>query len=244
MIKKFRDISLMNLGSNTLTIACDSCAGVGMLSEDIIKADAYITGYRTAFVSLAETLSLGSATKLLVNTLSVSMDEYGQNILNGIYDAAKQAGLSGANVITGSTEDNFSVPVTSLGITVIGELEKELPSPIEKELFVYLAGMPKSGAEVLSSVNEILTFRAIRKIIKSFCPADFIPVGSKGIAYELGQMELALNAVFSCAPATSIDMNKSAGPATCAIFACEEISSEEIMQIDIPVKKIGTIIPK
>lgn len=244
MVNKFRDISLLNIGGKTLTVACDSCAGVGRLPEDIIYADGYTTGYRTAFVPLAETLSLGSTPKLLVNTLSISMDEYGRSILKGIDDAAKDATLLGEDVITGSTEDNFNVPVTALGVTVIGELNGNLPSQIETELCVYLAGKPKYGAEVLNSEGEILTFSAITKIIDMLCPADFIPVGSKGIAYEIEQMELALNAQFSPKNGVSVDMKKSAGPATCAIFASGEILDVGILQIGIPIVKIGTILPK
>ena len=244
MISKFRDISLIEAGGKILTVACDSCAGVGMLSGDAVKADGYFTGYRTAFVALAETLALGAVPKLLANTLSVPMDEYGSELLRGIKCAAAEAGLLDDAAVTGSTEDNFPVPVTSLGVTVIGELTSPLPAQIAREYAVYLAGVPKSGAEVLEYKGGILTFNAIKKIKSHDGTADIIPVGSKGIAYEISQMENALNAVFAPARGLEIDMDKSAGPATCAIFAADKIPGDFMEETGIPLTRIGVIYPK
>jgi hypothetical protein len=244
MIRKFRDISIIEVNGKTLTVACDSCAGVGELDGDTVRAGGYITGYRTAFVPLAETLALGAAPTLVVNTLSVPMDEYGKELLRGIKDAAREAGLLDENAVTGSTEDNFAVQATALGVTVIGELASPLPSAIRREFGVYLAGVPKSGAEVLAAKKEILTFKAIKRIKSLNSVADFIPVGSKGIAYEISQMEQTLRAVFTPAHSLDLDMDKSAGPATCAIFAATEIPQDLTGGICTPMRKLGIIKPK
>ena len=207
-------------------------------------ASGYTTGYRTAFVALAETLSLGAKPILLANTLSVSMDSYGKEILRGIKKAAEESGLSGDDAITGSTEDNFSVPVTSLGVTIIGELHSPLPHKISSECKVYLAGLPKSGADVLSCSNEILDFKSIKKIKSLAGIYDFIPVGSKGIIYELGLMCDALSASFKMTDGIDINLTSSAGPATCAIFATQDIPHTLQGEIGIPLKQIGVLNPK
>lgn len=243
MIRKFRDISLIETGGKILTVACDSCAGVGELPGDIVKADGYFTGYRTAFVALAETLALGAAPKLVANTLSVPMDGYGKELVRGIKAAAAEAGLSG-DAVTGSTEDNFSVSATSLGVTVIGELESSLPAPINYECGIYLTGLPKSGGEVLDSKGKILTFNVIKYLKILDCVVDIIPVGSKGIAYEINQMEHVLNAVFTPTYELELDRAKSAGPATCAIFAASKIPKDLKDKTGIPLTKIGIINPK
>ncbi len=244
MIRKFRDISIIELDGKTITIACDSCSGVGQLSDDLVAASGYITGYRTAFVALAETLSLGARPIHLTNTLSVSMDSYGREILRGIKKAAQEAGLSDSTAITGSTEDNFKVQVTSLGVTVTGELNQPLPQKIASECKVYLAGMPKSGSEVLNCPNQILNFESILKIKSLDGIYDFIPVGSKGINYELGLMQEALTASFKMARSLDIDFTSSAGPATCAIFASRDIPHSLQSEIGIPVTQIGVLKPK
>ena len=244
MIRKFRDISIIELDGKTITVACDSCSGVGGLSHDLVEASGYVTGYRTAFVALTETLSLGAKPIHLTNTLSVPMDSYGKEILRGIKAAADEAGLSESNAITGSTEDNFSVPVTSLGVTVTGELNQPLPTKISSECKVYLAGLPKSGAEVLKNSNQILNFDSIKRIKSLDGVCDFIPVGSKGIGYELGLMEEALAANFKIADGLDINLTSSAGPATCAIFAAQDIPHSLQSEICIPLTQIGVLKPK
>jgi hypothetical protein len=244
MIRKFRDISIIELDGRTITVACDSCSGVGGLSNDLVEASGYITGYRTAFVALAETLSLGAKPILITNTLSISMNSYGKEILRGIAKAAHEAGLSGTNAITGSTEDNFNVPVTSLGVTVIGELNEPLPQKILSDCKVYLAGLPKLGADVLKSSNQLLNFNSIKKIKSLNSVYDLIPVGSKGIGYELGLMQEALNANFEKFDLLDINLSSSAGPATCAIFAALDIPHNLQSEISIPLTQIGVLKPK
>ncbi len=244
MIRKFRDISIIELDGKTITIACDCCSGVGQLCDDLVEASGYITGYRTAFVALAETLSLSAQPIHLSNTLSVPMDSYGKEILRGIKKAAHEAGLSGSNAITGSTEDNFKVHVTSLGVTVTGELNHPLPHKISSECKVYLAGLPKSGSDVLEYSNQILNFESIKKIKSLNSVYDFIPVGSKGINYELGLIEETLAANFKRTGNLDIDFTSSAGPATCAIFATQDIPNSIQSEIDIPITQIGVLKPK
>ena len=36
MIRKFRDISIIELDGRTITVACDSCSGVGKLGHDLV----------------------------------------------------------------------------------------------------------------------------------------------------------------------------------------------------------------
>jgi hypothetical protein len=172
------------------------------------------------------------------------MNEYGKDILRGISQAARDAGILDEAAINGSTEDNFKVSVTSLGITVIGELNSPLPQPISKTCAVYLAGLPKYGADVILRAHEILTFDTINKIMSSCAVHDFIPVGSKGIAYELSLMQDELCAEFAPSKELSVDITASGGPATCAIFASHDINAHILREIGIPVTKIGELNPK
>lgn len=242
MIKKFRDISIIDFNGSQISIACDSCSGVGELTSDIIKSDGFYTGYRTAFVPLAETLALGAVPLTVINTLSVSFDGYGKQLIEGISTAAKEAGLSGNDVITGSTEENFILPVTSIGITVIGELSRELPVPLKNECHLYLVGLPFLGEEVLMHKNDILDFKTIHGLLESNDAYDILPVGSKGIYHEINEMAEILKSNFIDAADHGIDLKKSAGPATCAIVAFN--SSTKFPDFKIPVIKLGSLFPK
>ncbi|HPJ20853.1 MAG TPA: selenophosphate synthase [Clostridia bacterium] len=242
MIQKFRDISIIDLNGSRITIACDSCSGVGMLPSDIVESDGFYTGYRTAFVPLAETLAIGATPIMVVNNLSVAYDGYGRQLIDGIRTAAEDSGLTGKDVITGSTEENFIVPVTSVGITVVGRLDRPLPSPLKEKCHVYLIGMPFIGSEVLSHRNEILDFETIRALVKSPHVYDVLPVGSKGILYEINEMTRTLESNFIEFKGHFIDLKKSAGPASCAIVACS--SPSVVSGLDIPVTELGYMLPK
>jgi len=244
MIKKFRDISFMHINGNTITIACDSCAGVGALEHDVLKVDGYLTGYLTAFVPLAETIAIGAKPLVVVNTLSVSGDVYGASIISGIKNAALDAGLTGKDVVTGSTEENFVVPVTSLGVTVIGILdENTLPEPIEKQCSLYLVGLPCVGKEVIKHKDNILTLDIVSKLKKTNEVIDILPIGSKGIEYEVFEMAKYLGASVKFKKTPEIDIKKSAGPATCAVIAVSSVSEALFSSTNIPIAKLGTFIP-
>ena len=122
MIKKFRDITLLSFGDNIITVACDSCGGIGNKEHDVIKVDPYITGYYTAIVSLSETLAIGAEPITVINTFAVEMNDTGKRILDGIYDALDEIGVDKDSVLTGSTEENIPVTVTGIGLTVIGKI--------------------------------------------------------------------------------------------------------------------------
>ncbi|WP_458785798.1 AIR synthase related protein, partial [Vallitalea sediminicola] len=113
MIEKFRDITLLSFDhKNILTVACDSCGGIGNKEHDVIKVDPYVTGYYTAVVSLSETIALGAEPVTVINTFAVEMEDTGKRIMEGINDALDKIGLDRESVVTGSTEENIPVTVT------------------------------------------------------------------------------------------------------------------------------------
>ena len=242
MIKNFRDISIVGFGEKLITIACDSCSGVGNLPSDIVKSDGFYTGYRTAFVPLVETLSIRAIPRIVINTLSVSMDGYGNQLIEGIKFAAKEAGMTGENVVTGSTEENFSIPVTSIGITVVGELHNELPLSLINQCHLYLVGLPLHGEDVVLRNNVILDFNSIYQLKKSSGTYDILPVGSKGISHEITEMSCTLGSYFKEDRNHGINLYESAGPATCAIVAFNV--SAKFPRLEIPVIKLGSLFPR
>ncbi len=245
MIKKFRDISIININNCTISVACDSSAGIGALEKDIIKSDGYTVGYFSAFVPLAETISIGAEPILIINTLSVPNDNYGQSIIKGVMAAAENARLENDNCVTGSTEENFGIPFTSLGITVVGDFtNKKLPDNIQNSLDIYLIGLPKVGSEVLKDRHLILNLKNLLMLKSNSQIVDILPVGSKGIMHELNEMAYTLNADVLLDTSLNIDIFKSAGPATCAIAAIERSSSDAFDKVDIPVNKLGQFNPK
>lgn len=245
MVNKYRDITFIKIDNNNyISVACDSAGGIGNKENDIIKVDPFITGYYTACVALAETIAVGAIPITLVNTLSVEMNETGNKIIRGIHKALDQIGLKKEALITGSTEENIPVTVTGLGITVLGKVNTstwKLPKAKEKDIIVAV-GIPKVGDEVVNDNGDILTLNQLLRIKKCKYVNDILPVGSKGIRYEALEMARSSNLRFNEFDNIDLDMNKSAGPATCAIVAIDEKYLDELKSVlSIPITVIGVV---
>ncbi|PEJ56183.1 hypothetical protein CN692_18595 [Bacillus sp. AFS002410] len=251
---KFRDLTLMQIDSNRyFTIACDSCGGIGMSELDYIKVDEEIVGYLTAKLCLVETLAFRSKPTVLINTLCVEMDGRGKRIINGIEKAIKE--YNEANFyeddleinITGSTEENIPTKQTGLGITLMGEIfhpfnRKEVSSGDA----VILIGYPKVGQEVVEDLNEnkneIINFHSLKQLTSHKEVSDVLPIGSKGVLFELNQLMETNNKEVKLLDQTSIQLHKSAGPATCALAIIKKESIEELNRlISQPLTLLGEI---
>ena len=145
-------------------------------------------------------------------------------------------------LITGSTEENFPVTVTGLGLTVIGKINLKIWKfpQIKKNDIAVVIGKPMVGEEVLNDKGEILTLDMLLKIKNMQMIDDILPVGSKGILYEANEMARTSGLKFYMNDNIELNINASAGPATCAIVAIAEDFLNELQEnIDIPICKIG-----
>ena len=198
MIEKYRDISIIHFGGSILTVACDSCGGVGSLDGDIVKTTGFNVGYHTAFVALAETLAIGAEPILIVDTLSVSLGEYGKSILSGIKSAAEETNPDNAIEITGSSEENFPVASTGIGVTVLGQIKNSDFRPVawNNTYDSVLIGVPHVGNEVLDHKSELLTLGSIKTMIENPSVLDLVPAGSRGVLFEAKQLAKTLGMNF------------------------------------------------
>jgi hypothetical protein len=253
-ISKYRDLTLMHIDQNRyFTIACDSCGGIGMSELDFIKVDEEIVGYLTAKLCLVETLAFRAKPTVLINTLCVEMNGRGKRIINGIEKAIKEyneANFYDDNLeinITGSTEENIPTKQTGLGITLMGEIYNPFN---RKEVIsgdvVILIGYPKVGNEVLEDLNEnkneIINFNSLKQLTNCEDVSDLLPIGSKGVQYELNQLMETHNKEIKRLNQLSIQLHKSAGPATCALAIIKQGAIEELKrQISQPITLLGEI---
>lgn len=242
-IRKHRDLTLIDINQEQiLVISCDSSGGIGNKENDVVKTDPEIVGYFTTQVSIMEMLSFGAKPITVVDTLSVEMDDTGKRVIEGIKKALEPLDLDIENILTGSTEENFPVTVTGLGMTIIGIIEKEKwRKPYTKSgLLAVVVGLPKVGNEVLEDNNTIIGIPELLELKKKEYIKEILPVGSKGILYELKQMATTNGLGYVLEDTINLDLNKSAGPATCAIVSMEENRYEEFKNnFSIPVNKIG-----
>ena len=254
-VSNYRDLTLLQIDSNRyFTIACDSCGGIGMSELDIVKVDEDVVGYLTAKVCLIETLAFRAKPTVLINTLCVEMEGRGKRIISGIERAINEYNEAQFydNVleinITGSTEENIPTKQTGLGITLMGEIH----NPFQKLLVntgdrVVLIGYPKVGEEVLEDLtlnkNEIINFNSLNQLTKNENVFDILPIGSKGVRYEINQLMTTHKIDISLFDQNEIQLNKSAGPATCVLAIVKKDAIDQLMkQISQPITLLGEIV--
>ncbi|WP_297437399.1 hypothetical protein [uncultured Clostridium sp.] len=252
LISKFRDLVLMEVSEGkVLTIACDSCGGIGNSENDVVKVDEEIVGYLTTRVCMFETLSYRALPKVIINNLCVEMNGRGEKILKGIHRAMDEFNslnferkLTEDN-LTGSTEDNIPVMQTSFGVTVIGEEgEGERLWEIDKDDYIVGIGIPLVGDAVIKAMNEetdeMISMKSL-KIVLDYSK-DVIPVGSKGIDYELSVLEETNGIDIEKVKDLAFDCKASAGPSTMVLaIVSKEMIGKITRRIDERVTKIGRV---
>ena len=222
LIERYRDLIIIYEKDIAFVISCDSLGAIGNKEHDVLKVDEDIVGKATIKVALAEALCIGAKPIVIVDTLAVEMEPTGKKILNSIKKELKESGLTNI-VLTGSTEENFPTSMTGIGITAISKakVSQLKMRKAKKSMYISLLGLPLVGDEVLNSGN-VLNLRDYVKISESEEIIEAIPVGSKGINYELGVLEefSGLKVDLDCP--TYIDFEKSSGPSTSCIIVHKE----------------------
>ena len=227
-IRKVRDLTLVSLGNGQeLVIACDSCGGIGLKPGDTLQVAPAVTGKFTARVVILEVMCTGAKVICLTNAVCNEMEPTGRELLTGVNEELKAAGIDSI-ALTGSTEENFPTVSTAVGITAIGIVDHTTirVNTCKKDAWVIAVGMPKVGQEVLT--GELPGYGLIRELLE--CPGvyEIVPVGSKGILYEArelarnNQLSLTLNQKIN------VDIAKSAGPCTTMLVAAGEDALEKL----------------
>lgn len=229
--QKYRDLTLISFSENkTMVIGCDSCGGVGLKENDVLKVAPYYVGRLTARVGILEVICTGAEVVTVVDAVCNEMESTGTEIIRGIEDELAQAGVDNV-ILTGSTEENFSTSSTALGLTVIGIVDKKdmRINRVEKNAVVLCIGVPKVGGEInLEYDSEIAGYSDIKNLLASEEVYELIPVGSKGILYEAQNIAEYYNLDLEIKEGTPVDIYKSAGTATCVLAVVKESLLEKI----------------
>ena len=226
-----RDLTIVSLGSlesqDCMVIACDSCGAIGIKEGDVFTLPPRYTGKFTARVALTEVLCSGALPVTITNGVACEMHPTGAEIITGIQDELKNAGITDI-VLTGSTEENFSTSMTALAITVIGTAkERDLKfGQAAKGDKLILIGTPRVGAEV--DLESIGFYPEIHRLLSMPLVKEIVPVGSKGVAYEAETLA-NLNHMSYTLYETMIDYYKSAGPATCLLVLCADAIANQVL---------------
>ncbi len=225
-IKTNRDVLLFQfVNGEVLVVGCDSAGGIGPKPMDKIKVNGHTLGKFTVRAALMEVLSVGANPVCVVDALGVEPVPLGAEILEGIREEACKAGLDPKLAVTGSTEKNVAVEQTGIGVTVVGTCKKSAVriGTSKPNDAVVAIGIPSVANEVLPAEKEgkIAETTDILKLRKLDFVHEIIPVGSTGIAHEVETLANGSNLKFKINNQSSVDVNKSAGPATVILVSLE-----------------------
>jgi hypothetical protein len=222
-------ITIPLTSEESLIIASDNSGGIGMKTVDYVQVSYETVAYYSFRVAAMECIAAGGFPVSVV-LHNFCGDHTWSELINGI-----QKGLAELNLedvpITGSTESNFHLLQSAVGLVVLG---KRSLSKISEKIFasdfkLAVIGSPLVGNEVITHSNQVVPLSIFQEVCK-FEETMVWPVGSKGILYELNQM--FTNKEFTeDLLSTNLDVLKSSGPATCFIIAFEPNQEKALKKI-------------
>jgi hypothetical protein len=208
-----------------------------------VHVGADVLGRFTVRVAMMETIAIGARPKCISLTIPIQRGKTSSDIVAGVL---REVSLLGYAVpVIESTENNFRVYQTGLGVTVIGIVKKAALrlGTAQRGDVVLSIGSPFVGTRVISAEKEGLIADLCDVIYLAGLPYvhEIIPVGSRGIRHETATLAKDSNLKFTGA-SLSIDSRQSAGPGT-VILCCAPADriGHIAKHIRKPLKVVGAL---
>ncbi|WP_125770130.1 hypothetical protein [Companilactobacillus furfuricola] len=237
----YRDLTITPLTkTEDLVVSCDISAGFGDRKLDIVKCAPQISVSFTLRTAMLELISYGATPLNVVDTLSVEYDPTGISMIKQMQTDLAEMGFSNI-AINGSTEDNLDIQMTTVSVTVIGKAAHRVDAP-SKTASVFQLGTPLVGEEVLANLDNIFSVKEALYLRKEASVVDMIPVGSKGIGYELSVLaksdhqELLIENDIE-----PTEFNKTAGPSTVLLIVVDNQDVAEFKKNHPHLKQIAEL---
>ena len=249
LIRTARDVQIIRLDpKRVMVVSCDSAGGVGSKPEDRVRASPFVVGKFTARVALMEILSAGAEPVCVASALAVEPKPTGNQILLGVRTEMRHALVSPTTPVVNSTEKNFEVKSTGVGVMVVGiAIRNRLcVGRCEAGDEILAIGLPHAGGEVLRAEQGgvITNCQDVRTLLRTNMVHELIPAGSRGILYEAEVLAADSRLSLEREKGMKLDVMKSAGPATAIVSACKKDSLQRIAALTHkPVTKIGYLVP-
>jgi AIR synthase related protein, N-terminal domain len=243
-VRRVRDLLILQQGSMALVVACDSNASIGSKPADHLQQDPAITGYSAAKVPLMEVIAAGAVPLILVDNLCCEMEPTGRRILEGVAEAVAES--NAGMVVTGSDETNMPTVQTGVGITVIGvarSAELRLGTARAGDA-VACIGTPKNGTSVpyREGDPEIASPAALGAVSRSGLVSELLPVGSRGVRYEVEQLASTAGHVVAFDESPGIDVELSAGSSTCFLAAVAPANLRALSEVtSLPIHTVARL---
>ncbi|MGO1057575.1 alpha-ribazole-5-phosphate synthase [Planococcus sp. FY231025] len=190
-------------------VTSDNSAAIGEKPADAVFAADSTTAKFAARVALLEQWAAESEPEALL-VHNFSGEAQWTLYLEGITDLFTELGRP-LPQLAGSSETNMATLQSGIAVTMLGKRKRKVVQP--DGLYWYIYGMPLVGKAVLEQSESMADLKKIADALSSGLIQRVWPVGSKGIAEEaellFGQQVHLL---------ADIDMDASAGPASCVLI--------------------------
>ena len=217
-----RDVLFFPLNElEELVISTDCSGGIGLKDRDVVKVPYDTVGYYGARVAFMELMSVG-ATPIAMVMQNFIHDEAWRQLLGGVNQVMTELDL--AVPVTGSTESNMPLLQSAVGFMLLGKIQKNEKriSITPRSAKLAVVGEPLVGEKVITYQNRVLPLSIFRQLLKAPGIYEIIPIGSKGISYEVEQL-LAQNSTKKKTISCALPLNVSSGPATSVLISyCPE----------------------
>jgi hypothetical protein len=202
-------------------------------------------GFAVSKVPLMEVLAAGAVPRVLVDNLCVELDPFGRRILEGVRAACAATGYEVA--ITGSDETNFPTVMTGVGTTVVASLSRDRSrlgtTRIGDE--VYAVGQPLGGIDPEgaydSAAVDVAGIDTVLRLLSTAGVREILPVGSRGIAYEAGELAATAGAALDWDPTCTVDLTRSAGASTAVVCSVDPQSRGEFVGAFPRASRVATL---
>ena len=186
-----------------------------------MHVDGRTLGGFTARVALMETIAIGARPKCIAATIPLERGRISSDILAGV---RREVSLLDYEIpIVSSTENNFTVKQSGLGVTVIGVVNRaSIRLGKSRRYDVVLSiGSPFVGRGVISAEKQglIADLSDVIRLARLPFVHEIIPVGSRGIRHETATLAKDSHLRFIGGTPSKIDSRQSAGPGT-VILCC------------------------
>jgi hypothetical protein len=213
-----------------IVIASDNSGSIGLKEMDAVRVPYETVAYYSFRVAVMEAMGAG-AEPFAVILQNFCGDDAWKALVKGIEQGIAELGKSKLS-LTGSTESNFPLIQSAVGITVLGKTRGR--KAMDKLTYNHqtkmaVIGLPLVGPEVVEREGDVVPLSVFEQI----CGLEnvvTIPVGSKGILFEL-------NGIFTDYQfaeehlESAIDLSKSSGPSTCFIAVYPESIMTKVASI-------------
>jgi len=246
-VRRFRDLLVLDDG---IVVATDSIGGIGPKPADTVASDPVTVAHFALRVPLLEIICVGARPIAVIDDLCVELHPTGEPMMAEIRRLAAEAGVP-SDAVTGSTEENVATNATGIGVTVLGRLPEgsRVEAQSQPGDVVLCAGLPVSAPRdrIVVGHPAQVPVASVRAAITSGLVHDAVPVGSKGLAWEVPQLADPAGLRPVWVDDTPVSRTDSGGPSSCVLLSCAPASVDRLRTIigaAVPLHRVARLVAR